>query len=71
MPSKATNCQLLLERLQENERKDPTKKAFSFVASGLDGGNIIKSCTYRELQEQTTTLAKYLLTCTDLKKGDR
>eukprot|EP00531_Pseudo-nitzschia_arenysensis_P009436 CAMPEP_0116149928 /NCGR_PEP_ID=MMETSP0329-20121206/19247_1 /TAXON_ID=697910 /ORGANISM="Pseudo-nitzschia arenysensis, Strain B593" /LENGTH=772 /DNA_ID=CAMNT_0003646351 /DNA_START=74 /DNA_END=2395 /DNA_ORIENTATION=- len=71
MTSKDTNCQLLLERLEANEGKDPTKKAFSFVASGLAGGNITKSCTYRELQEQTTTLAKYLLTCTDLKKGDR
>ena len=64
-------AQLLLERLREHEAKDPSKTAFSFVASGLDGGRITKSCTYQELQDQTTALAKYLLSCTDLKKGDR
>ena len=68
---KESKCQLLLERLEENEKKDPSKSAFSFIASGLDGGNISKSVTYRELSDQTTALAKYLLTCTGLKKGDR
>jgi acyl-CoA synthetase (AMP-forming)/AMP-acid ligase II len=69
-----TNCTLLLDRLEENEGKDDaddSKKAFSFLGSGLDGGRITKSCTYRELGERTTSLAKYLLTCTGLKKGDR
>ena len=70
MASKGTP-QLLLARLEENVEKDPSKKAFSFVASGVDGGNISKSVTYRELSEQTTALAKYLLTCTSLRKGDR
>jgi acyl-CoA synthetase (AMP-forming)/AMP-acid ligase II len=64
-------CALLLDRLKENEEKDPSKKAFSFVGSGLDGGRIVNSCTYRELRGKTTSLAKYLLTCTGLKKGDR
>ena len=71
MVATESKCSLLLDRLEENETKDPTKKAFSFVSSGLDGGNITKSCTYREIQNQTTALAKYLLTCTGLKKGDR
>eukprot|EP00536_Pseudo-nitzschia_multiseries_P014630 jgi/Psemu1/262284/estExt_Genewise1Plus.C_7430001 len=62
---------LLLQRLESNETRDPSKTAFSFLASGLDGGRILKSSTYRELQEQTTSLAKYLLTCTGLQKGDR
>jgi hypothetical protein len=71
--SPVENCTLLLDRLEENEGKDDraSKKAFSFLGSGLDGGRITKSCTYRELGERTTSLAKYLLTCTGLKKGDR
>ena len=68
---KESKCQLLLDRLEENEKQDPSKAAFSFISSGLDGGNISKSVTYRELSDQTTALAKYLLTCTGLKKGDR
>ena len=62
---------LLLDRLEENEGRDPSKKAFSFLASGSNGGRIAASCSYRELQEQTTSLAKYLLTCTGLQRGDR
>ena len=74
------NCTLLLDRLEEHENEgkddvdvdvDDSKTAFTFLGSGLDGGRITKSCKYRELGEQTTSLAKYLLTCTGLKKGDR
>lgn len=66
-----TECTLLLDRLEENEGKAPSKAAFSFIASGVDGGRISKSCSYQEIQEQTTSLAKYMLTCTGLQRGDR
>ena len=71
MTGNTTTNELLLERLERNASKDPNKQAFAFLASGLDGGRIVQSCSYRELQQQTTSLAKYLLTCTDLKRGDR
>jgi len=62
---------LLLDRLEENVGKDPSKIAFSFLVNSVDGGQISKSCTYQELQYQTTFLAQRLLFDAGLKRGDR
>mmetsp|Transcript_43917 Transcript_43917/g.49765 ORF Transcript_43917/g.49765 Transcript_43917/m.49765 type:complete len:802 (-) Transcript_43917:24-2429(-) len=62
---------LLLEKLEENVEKDPSKTAFSFIVNGVDGGRISKSCTYQELQDQTAFLAQRLLFDAGLKRGDR
>ena len=62
---------LLLEQLEENVKKEPSKIAFSWIVNGVDGGSISKSCTYQELQDQTTFLAQRLLFDAGLKRGDR
>jgi acyl-CoA synthetase (AMP-forming)/AMP-acid ligase II len=62
---------LLLEQLEENVKKEPSKIVFSWIVNGVDGGSISKSCTYQELQDQTTFLAQRLLFDAGLKRGDR
>jgi acyl-CoA synthetase (AMP-forming)/AMP-acid ligase II len=66
-----TVVNLLLEQLEENVNKEPSKIAFSWIVNGVDGGSISKSCTYQELQDQTTFLAQRLLFDAGLKRGDR
>lgn len=66
-----TEVNLLLEQLEENVNKEPSKIAFSWIVNGVDGGSISKSCTYQELQDQTTFLAQRLLFDAGLKRGDR
>ena len=61
---------LLLERLKEGVTKFPSKNVFSFISPGVDGGRIVKSCTYQQLEDQTTLLARHLLDA-GLQKGDR
>ena len=62
---------LLLEQLEDNVNREPSKIAFSWIVNGVDGGSISKSCTYQELQDQTTFLAQRLLFDAGLKRGDR
>jgi hypothetical protein len=61
---------LLLDRLQQNVDKHNSKTSLSYIAPGLDGGRITKSCTYQWLAEETTLLAHRLLE-RGLKQGDR
>lgn len=68
--SKGESFQLLLDRLKEGVTKFPSKTVFSFISPGVHGGRIAKSCTYQQLEDQTTLLAKHLLE-TGLQKGDR
>ena len=62
--------ELLLDRFSTNVKKNPSKKIFSFIVPGLDGGRIQKSYTYNELAEETSLLAQRLLEA-GLKRGDR
>ena len=62
--------ELLLDRFSTNVKKKPSKKIFSFIVPGLDGGRIKKSYTYNELAEETSLLAQRLLEA-GLKRGDR
>jgi acyl-CoA synthetase (AMP-forming)/AMP-acid ligase II len=68
--TKVESYPLLLDRLKEGVSKFPSKNVFSFISPGVDGGRIAQSCTYQQLDNQTTLLAKHLLE-TGLQKGDR
>ncbi|KAG7342591.1 acyl-CoA synthetase AMP-forming/AMP-acid ligase II [Nitzschia inconspicua] len=62
---------LLLDRLEENASKYPQKTVFTFLSPGLNGGRISASLTYRQLQQQSSTLATRLLLQSGLSTGDR
>lgn len=70
-PTPTVPPQLLLDRFYQNATKNPQKTAFSFVASGVDGGRIVKSLTYKELVVETSALATRLIHDAGLKRGDR
>jgi acyl-CoA synthetase (AMP-forming)/AMP-acid ligase II len=64
------DVQLLLDRLAQRATQQPSKKLFSFLGPGLDGGRLQKSYTYEELAQSTSALAQRLLE-SGLKRGDR
>lgn len=61
---------LLLDRLASHVANQPSKKLFSFLGPGLEGGRIQKSYTYAELEQETSEVALRLLE-SGLKSGDR
>ena len=65
-----TTPDYLLDRLSQHVSQQPSKKLFSFIGPGLDGGRIQKSFTYSELAKETTEVAQRLLAA-GLTKGDR
>jgi hypothetical protein len=42
-PTMATSCELLLDRIERNAAKYPTKTAVTFLGSGPDGGKVEKA----------------------------
>jgi acyl-CoA synthetase (AMP-forming)/AMP-acid ligase II len=61
---------LLLERLQKNASKYPTKTAITFLASGPDGGRIESKLTYMELCAEVKDVS-FRLHSEGLQPGDR
>ena len=61
---------LLLDRFAKNAARHPSKKVFSYIAPGLDGGRLQKSYTYADLSKETDALGQRLLEA-GLKSGDR
>ena len=61
---------LVLDRLAQNVSKYSSKKLFSFLGSGPDGGKVQKSFTYESFSSETSKLAQRLHE-SGLKRGDR
>lgn len=61
---------LVLDRLAQNVSKYSSKKLFSFLGSGADGGKVQKSFTYESFSNETSKLAQRLHE-SGLKRGDR
>lgn len=61
---------LLLNRLTKNIAKDGSKKLFTFLGPGLNGGKVQKSYTYDSFNLETSNLAQRLLE-SGLRQGDR
>ena len=61
---------LVLDRLAQNVSKYSSKKLFSFLGSGADGGKVQKSFTYESFSSETSKLAQRLHE-SGLKRGDR
>ena len=69
---------LLLQRLSENVRKQPSKILFSYIVPGSGGGGnstfggkISRQFTYEQVDNETTQLGQQLLVDYGLSKGDR
>lgn len=60
----------LLERVEANAAKTPNKMAVGFIAAGPEGGNLQKKLTYKELSDETSRIACFLLE-NGVKAGDR
>ena len=69
-PDEEEKWDLLLDRLEKNAQKYPTKTAIGFISPGPDGGTLPKKLTYQELSKETSNLASFLLE-SGLKRGDR
>ena len=69
-PSAKDESDFLLDRLAANAAKTPNKMAVGFITPGPQGGNLQKKMTYKELEEETTRIACFLLE-KGVKKGDR
>jgi acyl-CoA synthetase (AMP-forming)/AMP-acid ligase II len=65
-----TSCDLLLDRIEQNAAKCPTKTAVTFLTSGPDGGKVEKSLTYQELATKLQVVASRLLS-EGIQPGDR
>jgi len=59
----------VIQRLSQNARKSAKKEAFTFLASGPNGGVVDNKFTYNDIETKTTQLALDLLGA-GLKKGD-
>ncbi len=59
----------LLDRLEENVSKTPTKDALTFLKSGANGGIIEAEYTYKELWDETEKLALHLVE-SGVQRGD-
>ena len=66
-PSTMTDS--VIQRLAQNAQKSPKKEAFTFLASGPNGGVVDNKFTYNDIENKTTQLALDLLGA-GLKKGD-
>ncbi len=59
----------LLARLEKNVKKSPTKEALTFLGSGPNGGVVENKFTYKDIWDETDTLAENLLE-SGMKQGD-
>lgn len=59
----------LLARLEKNVKKSPTKEALTFLGSGPNGGVVQTIYTYKDIWDETDTLAANLLE-SGMKQGD-
>lgn len=66
----ATTCDLLLDRIERNAAKYPTKTAVTFLASGPDGGKVESTLTYQNLKTRLKEVACRLL-AEGIQPGDR
>jgi acyl-CoA synthetase (AMP-forming)/AMP-acid ligase II len=64
-----SSCDLLLDRIEQNAAKYPSKTAVTFLASGPDGGKVEKRITYKELVTQVNSIASRL--SDTIQPGDR
>lgn len=65
-----TDCDLLLDRIEQNAAKYPSKTAVTFLVSGPDGGKVEKNLTYQELVQEMTSVANRLVHHEKLQPGD-
>lgn len=61
---------LFLDRFTKNVAKDGSKKLFTFLGPGLDGGKIQKAFTYDSFNLETSNLSQHLIE-SGLRQGDR
>jgi acyl-CoA synthetase (AMP-forming)/AMP-acid ligase II len=65
-----TAGELLLDRIERNSVKHPTKVAVTFLTSGSDGGKVEKALTYQELSARFVDIACRLQS-EGIQPGDR
>ena len=65
-----TVCELLLDRIEKNTAKHPSKIAVTFLASGPDGGKVEKALSYHELSTKLLEIACRLQS-EGIQPGDR